>query len=85
MRFTGQVHIQLKPGVNDPQGNAVQHGLHALGFSSVDEVRVGKYLTLRLDATDESAAARALEEMCDKLLANPVIESYRAEVVPAEG
>lgn len=83
MRFTGQVHIQLKPGVNDPQGNAVQHGLHALGFSSVDQVHVGKYLTLRLEAADETAARKALEEMCGKLLANPVIESYRAEVAPA--
>jgi phosphoribosylformylglycinamidine synthase PurS subunit len=85
MRFTGQVHIQLKPGVNDPQGNAVQHGLHALGFSSVSEVRVGKYLTLQLEAADAAAARRALEEMCDRLLANPVIESYRAEVEPAAG
>ena len=85
MRFTASAYVALKPGVNDPQGNAVLGGLHSLGFSSVADVRVGKYLTLDLDAPDESAASAQVGEMCEKLLANPVIESYRIEVGPAAG
>ena len=84
MRFTASVFVALKPGVNDPQGNAVLGGLRSLGFSSVADVRVGKYVTLNLDAADEAAAAAQVGEMCEKLLANPVIESYRIEVGPAE-
>lgn len=83
MRFTASVYVALKPGVNDPQGNAVLDGLRSLGFSSVADVRVGKYLTLDLDAPDEAAASAQVGEMCEKLLANPVIESYRIEVGPA--
>ncbi len=85
MRFSASVYVALKPGVNDPQGNAVLGGLHSLGFSSVADVRVGKYLTLDLDAPDESSASAQVGEMCEKLLANPVIESYRIEVGPAAG
>ncbi len=85
MRFTASVYVALKPGVNDPQGNAVLGGLRSLGFSSVADVRVGKYLTLDLDAPDEAAAGAQVGEMCEKLLANPVIESYRIEVGPTTG
>jgi phosphoribosylformylglycinamidine synthase PurS subunit len=83
MRFSAQIHVTLKPTVNDPQGNAVLGSLRSLGFDDVSTVRVGKFLTLELDAGDRAAAEREVEEMCDKLLANPVIESYRAEVAPA--
>ena len=82
MRFSAQVYVTLKPTVNDPQGNAVLGSLKSLGFGAVQDVRVGKFLTLRLDASDEGEARRQVDEMCDKLLANPVIESYRAEVSP---
>ena len=80
MRFSASVYVALKPGVNDPQGNAVLGGLHSLGFTAVDGVRVGKYLTLTLDAPDEAAASAQVGGMCEKLLANPVIESYRVEI-----
>ena len=83
MLFTASVYVALKPGVNDPQGNAVLGGLRSLGFSSVADVRVGKYLTLNLEAADKAAADAQVGEMCEKLLANPVIESYRIEVGPA--
>ena len=83
MRFTASVYVALKPGVNDPQGNAVLGGLRSLGFASVADVRVGKYLTLEIEARDEPSAGAQVGEMCEKLLANPVIESYRIEVVPA--
>ena len=82
MRFDAKVYITLKPTVNDPQGIAVLGSLHALGFQSVEAVRVGKYLTLALDARDEVAATEQVHAMCDRLLANTVIESYEAEIRP---
>ncbi|MBC7336384.1 MAG: phosphoribosylformylglycinamidine synthase subunit PurS [Clostridia bacterium] len=75
----------LKPGVLDPQGATVREALHALNYSSVEEVRVGKYLEVKLAANDPAEARRAVEEMCARLLANPVIEEYRLEIVPARG
>jgi phosphoribosylformylglycinamidine synthase len=72
----------LKPVVLDPQGDAVLAGLHQLGFVGVSGVRVGKYLEVSLEAADEPAAASLAERMCDRLLANPVIESYRFTVEP---
>jgi len=78
--FSARVHVILKPAVNDPQGTAVLGSLHSLGFGSVKDVRVGKFLTLELDAENHLSAERQVAEMCDKLLANPVIESYSAEV-----
>ena len=75
-----RVHVSLKPGVLDPQGRAVHHALEGLGFSGVEDVRVGRLIELEV-ADDTSDAA--LDEMCRKLLANMVIENYRIERVPA--
>ncbi|WP_417243649.1 phosphoribosylformylglycinamidine synthase subunit PurS [Celeribacter sp.] len=73
-----RVHVMLKTGVLDPQGAAVQHALGALGFDGVNEVRQGKVIELDLaDGTTEAT----INEMCDKLLANTVIESYTVEVL----
>ncbi len=83
MRFNARVHVVLKPTVNDPQGNAVLSSLHSLGFTGVTDARVGKFLTLELDAADQDAASRQVREMCEKLLANPVIESYTTEIASA--
>lgn len=80
MRFAARLQVTLKPTVNDPQGNAVLGSLKSLGFDGVRNVRVGKFLTLEIDAPDESSARRQVDEMCAKLLANPVIEAYEAEV-----
>ena len=80
MRFIARIQVMLKPAVNDPQGNAVLGSLHSLGFDGVRDVRVGKMLTLDVEAPDESAAHREVHEMCDKLLANPVIEAYEADI-----
>ena len=71
-----RVHVNLKPGVLDPQGRAVHHALEGLGFSGVSDVRVGR--TIELDVADDTSDA-ALTEMCEKLLANTVIENYRIE------
>lgn len=71
------VHIMLKNGVLDPQGKAIGQALHGMGFDEVGTVRQGKVIELELDgAADESR----LKDMCEKLLANPVIEDYRIEV-----
>lgn len=78
--FLARVFITLKPTVNDPQGLTIMGGLHSLGFESVASVRAGKYMELRVDEPDRSSAHRRVEEMCRKLLANPIIEEYRLEV-----
>ncbi len=82
MRFTAQVYVTLKPTVNDPQGSTVMSGLHTLGFDGVHDVRVGKFLTIDIEAGDAAEAQRDAAQMCEQLLANPVIESYRVEVSP---
>ena len=75
-----RVYVTLRPSVFDPQGRTIADALQSLGYSGVEGVRQGKYFELDL-ATTESAVARALAaEVADKLLANPVIESYRVEV-----
>ncbi|KQW70399.1 phosphoribosylformylglycinamidine synthase [Phenylobacterium sp. Root77] len=76
-----KVHVFLKPGVLDVQGKAVENALHGLGWPQVDGVRVGKTIEFDLkDATDKAAAEAQVKDMCEKLLANTVIESYRIEV-----
>jgi phosphoribosylformylglycinamidine synthase len=74
--FEAEVRVMLKAGVNDPQGLSIRGGLHALGFEEVSSVRAGKVLRLLLEADDEAHAKARLEAMCEKLLANPVIEEY---------
>ena len=75
-----RVFVTLKPSVFDPQGKTIADALHSLGYGDVDDVRQGKYFELDL-RTPEAAAAKALAaEVADKLLANPVIESYRIEI-----
>ncbi len=74
------VHITLKTGVLDPQGKAIEHALDSLGFGGVNGVRQGKVIELDLAETDEASARAAVTAMCDKLLANPVIENYRIDL-----
>ena len=75
-----KVHVTLKPGVLDPQGKAVEGALAALGFAGVESVRQGKFLEIELAGDDRDAAERQVAEMCEKLLANTVIEKYDVEV-----
>ena len=75
-----RVHVMLKEGVLDPQGEAVRHALGQLGFEGVESVRQGKVIELDLTETDAAAAEARVTEMCEKLLANTVIESYRVEI-----
>ena len=75
-----RVHVTLRTGVLDPQGKAIAHALGTLGFAGVNEVRQGKYIEIDLADTDAAAARARVEEMCKKLLANPVIEDYAIEI-----
>ena len=75
-----RVFVTLKPSVFDPQGTTVAEALHTLGYSAVKDVRQGKYFELEIDARAPDEAHRLASEAADKLLANPVIESYRIEV-----
>lgn len=76
-----RVTVMLKNGVLDPQGEAVRHALGTLGFGGVDAVRQGKVIELDLAETDRAKAETAVKAMCEKLLANTVIESYRVELL----
>ncbi|HIP23241.1 MAG TPA: phosphoribosylformylglycinamidine synthase subunit PurS [Rhodobacteraceae bacterium] len=76
-----RVDITLKTGVLDPQGKAIEHALGALGFGGVNGVRQGKVIELDLAETDPAKAEATLKEMCEKLLANTVIENYSIEVL----
>lgn len=79
-----RVFVRLKPGILDVQGGAVQRALAGLGFAGVKDLRVGKVLELELEEQDPTRARARLEEMCRKLLANPVTEDYTVEIVEAE-
>lgn len=75
-----RVEVMLKDGVLDPQGEAVRHALGTLGFAGVEGVRQGKVIEIDLSATDRAAAEAEVRAMCERLLANTVIEKYRVEI-----
>jgi len=74
------VYVTLKPSVLDPEGETLKHALHSLGYPEVSEVRLGKYMQIKLQGNNLHEAQSKLEEMCAKLLANPVIEDYHIEI-----
>lgn len=76
-----RVTVTLKNGVLDPQGKAIQGALKSLGFAGVDDVRQGKLIELELEGSDRAAAEAQVTDMCEKLLANTVIENYRIELI----
>lgn len=79
-----KIYITLKKGILDPQGKAVAHALEALGFKEAGNVRIGKYVELDLKETAREKAEAEVKAMCEKLLANTVIEDYKFEVLSAE-
>ncbi len=81
-KYNAQVYVTLRPSVLDPAGTAVRSSIQHLGYNSVEQVRIGKYIELSLTATDEADAHQQLDQICDQLLANPVIEIYRFELTP---
>ena len=80
MRFPVLVEVRLRPGIADPAGATIQRALPALGFDGVQEVRVGKAIRFTVEAPDEAAARRQVDELCSRLLANPVIEDTQVSV-----
>jgi len=81
VRVIARIHVTLKNGVLDPQGKAVEHALGSLGFAGVDNVRQGKFIELNLTEADPTKAKIQATDMCEKLLANTVIENYSIEIV----
>jgi phosphoribosylformylglycinamidine synthase len=79
-----EVFIQLKDGMLDPQGKTLEHALGALGYQAVDDVRVGKWITFQVTGEDRKAIERKVDEMCQRLLANTVIERYSFEIAEDE-
>ncbi len=79
-----KIHVTLKKGVLDSQGKAVHHALNDLGYSEVQDVHLGKYMEVSLSGLSEQEAETRVTEMCEKLLANTVIESYRFTLEPVE-
>lgn len=76
-----RVAVRLRPDVLDPQGKAIGQALGTLGFSGVNNVRQGKLIELEVDASDAATAKEQVKAMCDRLLANPVIEDYEIEIL----
>jgi phosphoribosylformylglycinamidine synthase PurS subunit len=76
-----KIHVTLKNGVLDPQGKAIGHALSGLGFEGVGDVRQGKYIEVELTEKDRAKAEATVKQMCEKLLANTVIENYTVELV----
>lgn len=74
------IHVRLKPGVLDPQGQAIGNALRGLGYAGIGEVRQGKVIEIEMDETDRSRVEAAAAEMCERLLANQVIETYEVEI-----
>jgi phosphoribosylformylglycinamidine synthase PurS subunit len=85
MRFHALVEVRLRPGIADPQGATIERALPALGFEGVEGVRVGKAIRFDVDASDEAAARAEIDELCRRLLANPVIEDADISISPAQG
>ncbi|MBN3037912.1 MAG: phosphoribosylformylglycinamidine synthase subunit PurS [Candidatus Omnitrophica bacterium] len=74
------VYVRLKKTITDPQGLAIKHALDSLDYKDIEQVRVGKVITLRLDTKDKKTATRQIDEMSKKVLANPIIEDYSFDI-----
>lgn len=83
-KFQAKIFVTLRPSVLDPAGTAVQSGLRQLGYNNVDSCRIGKYIELTITASDENTARQNLDNICDQMLANPVIENYRFDLIEVE-
>ena len=81
--FKARVYVSLKPTVNDPEGNTIGGALTSLGFADVASVRSGRYFQISLSAADSGTAEEQVDQMCARLLANPVIETYSFDVAEA--
>lgn len=80
-KYQARIYVTLRSSVLDPAGVAVESGIKQMGYKDVEQVRIGKYIELMLSAANEESAQKQLERICDQLLANPVIENYRFDLV----
>lgn len=80
MTFKASIRVTLRPSILDPQGKAALHALHQLGFAGVEDVRVGKFIEVRIDAQDREEAERIASESCKRLLTNPIMEDHTFEL-----
>ena len=83
--WLAKVQVTLKPVVNDPEGLSIARALHQLGFAGVESVRAGKYFEIQITADDRAAAEREADGMCQRLLANPIVEDYRFTLARSVG
>ncbi len=83
-QYQAKIFVTLRPSVLDPAGTAVQSGLRQLGYDNVEQLRIGKYMELSLIAADDASAHQQVDQICDRMLANPVIENYRFDLVEVE-
>ncbi len=83
--YKSRIKITLRKSILDPQGKAVEHSIESLGFRNIKDTRIGKYIELTIDSASKEEAGKTTEEVCKKLLANPVIEDYEFEVLNLDG
>ncbi len=83
-KYLAKIFVTLRPSVLDPAGVAVQSGLQQMGYDNVEQVRIGKYIELLITSTEEKKARQDLDNICNQMLANPVIENYRFELIEVE-
>lgn len=83
--YSAKIKITLRKSILDPQGKAVEHSLQSLGYGSIKDTRIGKYVELKIDAKSELEAKKITGEVCDKLLANTVMEDYEYEIESING
>ncbi len=83
--YSAKIKVTLRKSILDPQGKAIEHSIQSLGYTSVKDTRIGKFIELKIDAASEGDAKKVTEEVCSKLLANPVMEDYEFEIAGING
>lgn len=83
--FSAKIKVTLRKSILDPQGKAVEHSIQSMGFSSITDTRIGKFIELKIDTSSEEEARLVTDEICRKLLANPVMEDYSFEISTMNG
>ncbi len=83
--FSAKIKVTLRKSILDPQGKAVEHSIQSMGFSSITDTRIGKFVELKIDTSSEEEARLVTDEICRKLLANPVMEDYSFEISTMNG
>ena len=79
--YSAQIKVTLRKSILDPQGKTIKHSLNSLGYNNIKDSRIGKFIELKIDVLSEAEAKKATEEVCKKLLANPVMEDYEFNVI----